>query len=69
MARKPQSKSKLTDAERHARFVDTAREVDASEDPVAFEEAFTQVTGGSAKPTEREEAGGLPKTARSERPS
>jgi hypothetical protein len=40
MARKPQSKSTLTDAERHARFVETAREVEASEDPKDFERAF-----------------------------
>ena len=44
MARRPQSKSTLTDAERHARFVETAREVDASEDPEAFEKAFSSVT-------------------------
>ena len=43
MARKPQSKSPLTDAERHARFVETAREVEASEDPKAFEGAFKAV--------------------------
>lgn len=44
MARKPQSKSTLTDAERHARFVETAREVEASEDPKDFDEAFGRVT-------------------------
>ena len=43
MARKPQSKPTLTDAERHARFVETAREVEASEDPKAFDTAFEVV--------------------------
>ena len=43
MARKPQSKSLLTDAERHARFVETAREVEASDDPMDFEKAFEAV--------------------------
>jgi hypothetical protein len=36
---------KLTDAERHARFVETARKVEASEDPKDFEKAFKKVTG------------------------
>ena len=44
MARKQQSKSALTDADRHARFVEAAREVDASEDPKEFEKAFSRVT-------------------------
>ena len=44
MKRKPQSKTKLTDAERHARFVEMAREVEASEDPKDFERAFEKVT-------------------------
>jgi hypothetical protein len=35
---------KLTDAERHKRFVDMAREVGASEDPKDFEKAFKAVT-------------------------
>ena len=41
MTKKP--KPKLTDAERHARFVETARKVGASEDPKDFEEAFKKV--------------------------
>jgi hypothetical protein len=45
MARKPQSKSPLTDEERHARFVETARAVEASEDPKDFEGAFEQLVG------------------------
>ena len=32
-----------TDAERHARFVETAREVGASEDPKDFEKAFSDI--------------------------
>jgi hypothetical protein len=42
MVTKP--KPKLTDAERHARFVEMAREVEASEDPKDFERAFERVT-------------------------
>jgi len=34
---------KLTDAERHERFVDMAREVGASEEPKDFEKAFKKV--------------------------
>jgi hypothetical protein len=44
MTRKPQSKSTLTDEERHARFVETAREVEASDDPKDFDRAFERVT-------------------------
>lgn len=47
MAKNPQSKPKLTDAERHKRFVETAREVEASEDVKDFDRAFEKVT---AKP-------------------
>ena len=45
MARKPQSKSTLTDAERHARFVETAHEAGASDDPRAFDKAFERLVG------------------------
>jgi hypothetical protein len=49
MAQKPvPKKPKLTDAERHARFVETAREVGASEDPKDFEKAFDRVTAPPA---------------------
>lgn len=41
---KPKPKPKLTDAERHARFVDMAHEVGASEDPKDFDKAFAAVT-------------------------
>lgn len=43
-------KTKLTDAERHKRFLAMAREVEASELPKAFDKAFKRVTSttGSA---------------------
>jgi hypothetical protein len=43
MTKKPQPKPKLTDKERHKRFVDMAREVEASEKPKDFDEAFKKV--------------------------
>jgi hypothetical protein len=43
MSRKPVSKPKLTDAERHARFVEMAHKVGASEDPKDFDKAFKKV--------------------------
>jgi hypothetical protein len=47
MAQKPKTKPpKLTDAERHARFVDMAREVGVDESPEAFDRAFEKVTKG-----------------------
>jgi len=54
MARKPQSKTELSDAERHRRFVDMAKEVNASEQPSDFERAFERVTrskGSKTKPS------------------
>jgi hypothetical protein len=53
MARKPAPKRlpKLSDAERHKRFVDMAREVEASEDPKDFERAFRKVTRPKDKST------------------
>jgi hypothetical protein len=47
MARKSEPKRKLTDAERHKRFVDMAREVEASDDPKDFDKAFKRVAGQS----------------------
>ena len=38
------SKPKLTDTERHKRFVEMARQVGASDDPKAFDKAFKKVT-------------------------
>lgn len=43
MATKTQRKPKLTDAERHKRFVEMAREVKASDDPKDFDKAFKKV--------------------------
>lgn len=40
-------KPKLTDEERHARFLEMAREVRASDDPEDFDRAFEEVTGTS----------------------
>jgi hypothetical protein len=39
----------LTDAERHARFVETARKVGASEDPKDFDRAFENVVHSAPK--------------------
>jgi hypothetical protein len=44
MPRKTARKPKLTDAERHKRFVAMAKEVGASDDPKDFEKAFKGVT-------------------------
>ena len=43
MARTPAAKPKLTDAERHKRFVEMAKEVEASPDDKDFERAFKKV--------------------------
>jgi hypothetical protein len=44
MPAKRQPKPKLTDAERHARFLDMARKVQASDDHKDFDKAFQKVT-------------------------
>jgi hypothetical protein len=54
MTRKP--KPKLTDAERHKRFVEMAHEVEASEDPKDFERAFKKV----ARPHDERHADRVP---------
>jgi hypothetical protein len=41
--KKPKPKPKLTDEERHARFVDMAREVEAEETKASFDIAFSRV--------------------------
>lgn len=41
---KPEKTPKLTDAERHKRFVETAEKVGASEDRAEFDAAFEKVT-------------------------
>jgi len=43
MTSKSAAKGKLTDAERHRRFVEMAREVEASESSTAFDKAFKRV--------------------------
>lgn len=43
MTPQPKPKPKLTDAERHKRFVDMARQVGATDDPKAFDKAFKKV--------------------------
>jgi len=47
---KDEKRPKLTDAERHKRFLDMAKEVEASEDPKDFERAFATVTQKSISP-------------------
>jgi hypothetical protein len=49
MSTKSAKKTKLTDAERHKRFVDMARQVGASDDPKAFDKAFKKVAAPKAK--------------------
>ena len=41
---KKTAKPRLTDAERHKRFVEMAKEVEASDKPEDFERAFKAVT-------------------------
>lgn len=48
-ARKP----KLTDAERHKRFVVMARQVGASDDPKDFEKAFKKIVPAKRKATNK----------------
>jgi hypothetical protein len=52
MTRPPKKnpKPKLTDAERHERFKDMAREVRASDDPEDFDRAFERVTATPQSP-------------------
>jgi hypothetical protein len=40
---KAEPKPKLTDTERHKRFVDVARAVEASDDPEDFDKAFRKI--------------------------
>ncbi|MGB6309963.1 MAG: hypothetical protein WBF89_19430 [Steroidobacteraceae bacterium] len=48
--KKARARPKLTDADRHARFVETARKVEASEEPEDFEKAFKKIVPlGKAK--------------------
>jgi hypothetical protein len=49
MAAKSKRKAALTDAERHRRFVAMARELEASDDPKAFDKAFRKVAAVKRK--------------------
>jgi hypothetical protein len=54
MTRKAERKPKLTDAERHKRFKEMAREVGASDKAGDFEKAFKKVARSKeAKPIRR----------------
>ena len=43
MSKKPTAKPKLTDEERHKRFIEVARKIEASDDPEDFEKALKKV--------------------------
>ncbi len=47
------SKPKLTDAERHKRFVAMAKELKASDDPKGFDKAFKKVAPTKRKPQQK----------------
>jgi hypothetical protein len=49
MATKSKQKPKLTDPERHKRFVAMAHEVEASNDPKDFDKAFKRVVPVKSK--------------------
>jgi hypothetical protein len=53
MPKKSARKPKPTDAERHKRFVDMARQVGASDDAKAFDRAFKKIAGTKAKKPRR----------------
>jgi hypothetical protein len=53
MPHKPARKPKLTDAERHKRFVDMAEKVMASHDPKDFDKAFKKVVAPKRSQTGR----------------
>ncbi len=50
---KSERKPKLTDEERHKRFVDMAREVGASDDPKDFDKAFKKVVIQPSRPSQK----------------
>jgi hypothetical protein len=49
MPRKSKPKPKLTDAERHRRFVDMARQVGASDNAKDFDKAFKKIAPAKRK--------------------
>jgi hypothetical protein len=53
MPRKIARRPKLTDAERHKRFVDMAKQVGASDDPKDFDKAFKKVVAPKRSATKR----------------
>jgi hypothetical protein len=53
LTNKPASKPRLTDAERHKRFLDMAREVGAYDDKDAFDRAFKKVVRPHAAKQEK----------------
>lgn len=52
MPRKSAPQPKLTNTERHKRFVEMAREVEASDDPKDFEKAFKKVVTRPSHPSQ-----------------
>jgi hypothetical protein len=48
---KPKAKPRLTDAERHERFVAMAREVEAEDSAKAFDDAFRRVAAPPSSKT------------------
>ena len=50
MPKKPEQKPKITDAERHKRFLEEARRSEASDDPEDFDKALKKVA-----PSKKEE--------------
>ncbi len=50
MSRQTKRSPKLTEAERHKRFVEMAREVGASDNPKDFEAAFKKVARPKPQP-------------------
>ncbi len=53
MTAKRKKNPPLTDAERHKRFVDMAREVGASDKPKDFDEAFRKVVKAKPKASKK----------------
>jgi hypothetical protein len=54
MKPKPSKKPKLTDEERHKRFVEVARKVEASDDPEDFDKALKAIAShDETKPRRR----------------
>jgi hypothetical protein len=51
--RKPQSKRVKNDPEEYKRFLETARVVEASDDPKEFDKAFRNITTISPKSSSR----------------